>query len=536
MKASQSDGSVAAIQDYSVGEIAQGDWFLISPHLLIGSLGSVAMFAWLFLSLGTYAYASPDLIGVAPDGRYHFLFLSSLIVSLLVAWALADKCDGYALSLTSIVLTVAGLACSWSFSQYDAALLAGCVLFGSGLGLMYCLYGELVSWFFFNNIKRYMLGISTAAVFCVLIVMVASFPANRIMATALPLIAFVCYIIELPYLKAKMPARILAKDSDSRCRVKLRSYLATATAGLVVGFSTGGLILSENDHPAIVAGLVALLLVVVCFALFRDAGGRNRMTETVSMRWFLPYSAVIAFPLLFVPEGWRFPFFALLLGGSMLPETCSLAAICSHVSLFNLNAIRTFSFGRFWAILGILLGAIVAYIGMGNGVFMDIEPGLRLSAAVVLFMLLVIFSASFVMTHDNYPTKADVEKSADDQGGVPIHDFLDSAAGDQADASDQEGVKPGKFYLQCEVVAKEYGLSARQREVLGMLARGRNAEYITEKLIISTHTAKAHIYNIYQKTGVHSRQELMDLVEAADVSDDSPVIKEILHELAVKQN
>ena len=294
--------------------------------------------------------------------------------------------------------------------------------------------------------------------------------------------------------------------------------------------------MSKNDYPGIVAGLVALLLVAVCFALFRDAGGRNKMTEAVSMRWFLPYSAVIASPLLFVPEGWRFPFFALLLGGSMLPETCSLAAICSHVSLFNLNAIRTFSFGRFWAILGILLGAIVAYIGMGNGVFMDIEPGLRLSAAVVLFMLLVIFSASFVMTHDNYPTKADVEKLVDDQDGVPIHDFFDSAGDDQADASDQEGVKPGKFYLQCEVVAKEYGLSARQREVLGMLARGRNAEYITEKLIISTHTAKAHIYNIYQKTGVHSRQELMDLVEAADVSDDSPVIKEILHELAVKQN
>ena len=50
-----------------------------------------------------------------------------------------------------------------------------------------------------------------------------------------------------------------------------------------------------------------------------------------------------------------------------------------------------------------------------------------------------------------------------------------------------------------------------------MLAKGRNADYITEKLVISSHTAKAHIYNIYQKTGVHSRQELMDLVENTDV-------------------
>lgn len=69
-------------------------------------------------------------------------------------------------------------------------------------------------------------------------------------------------------------------------------------------------------------------------------------------------------------------------------------------------------------------------------------------------------------------------------------------------------------------MADRYGLSSRQREVLTMLAKGRNAEYITEKLVISSHTAKAHIYNIYQKTGVHSRQELMDLVEGAEIPEE----------------
>lgn len=529
------DGSAVSTQD-SVDAIAQGDLVLISPHLLVGSIGSVAFFAWLFLSLGTSAYASPALFDASPDGRYQFLFLGSLIVSLLITWALADKCNGLLFSIMSIVLTVAGLALPWFFPINEGILLAGCVFFGMGLGFMYCLYGELVAWFFFNNIKRYMLGISTTALACCFIVMVCGFPTNHVIAAALPIIAFICYIIELPYLRANMPARVPAKESDARCRVKIRSYLATSTAGLVVGFSTGGIALSRSAFPGIVEGVIAAMVVLVCFALFRDAGGRNKMTETVSMRYFLPYSAVIAFPLLFVPEEWRFPFFALLLCGSMLPETCSLAAICSHISLFNLNAIRTFSFGRFWGVLGILAGAVVAYIGMDPGVFADVDQNLRLSVSVVFFMLLVIFSASFVMTQDNYPTKSDVGKPADAQDGVPLRDFIDSSEDDRDDAVGQESVKPGKFYLQCEVVAKEYGLSARQREVLGMLARGRNADYITEKLIISTHTAKAHIYNIYQKTGVHSRQELMDLVENADISDDNPAIKEILHELAVKRN
>lgn len=31
--------------------------------------------------------------------------------------------------------------------------------------------------------------------------------------------------------------------------------------------------------------------------------------------------------------------------------------------------------------------------------------------------------------------------------------------------------------------------------------------------MLSTPTVKSHIYNIYQKMGVHSHQELIDLVE-----------------------
>ena len=64
------------------------------------------------------------------------------------------------------------------------------------------------------------------------------------------------------------------------------------------------------------------------------------------------------------------------------------------------------------------------------------------------------------------------------------------------------------------------------------LAKGRNADYITEKLIISSHTAKAHIYNIYQKTGVHSRQELMDLVEDTDVAAAGDMLQDILDDRA----
>ena len=69
------------------------------------------------------------------------------------------------------------------------------------------------------------------------------------------------------------------------------------------------------------------------------------------------------------------------------------------------------------------------------------------------------------------------------------------------------------FEARCAAVAKLYQLSPRETEILGFLAKGRNAAYIQEELFISPHTVKSHIYNIYRKLDIHSQQKLMDFVE-----------------------
>lgn len=63
------------------------------------------------------------------------------------------------------------------------------------------------------------------------------------------------------------------------------------------------------------------------------------------------------------------------------------------------------------------------------------------------------------------------------------------------------------------LLAAEYGLTARELEVLAPLVRGRSAASIGAALGMSTETARTHIRHIYQKTNVHGREELMDLVE-----------------------
>lgn len=64
-----------------------------------------------------------------------------------------------------------------------------------------------------------------------------------------------------------------------------------------------------------------------------------------------------------------------------------------------------------------------------------------------------------------------------------------------------------------ETVADRFDLTKREREILGYLARGRSAKFIAETLVISENTVWAHIKRIYAKTDVHSKQELMSVVE-----------------------
>ena len=48
-------------------------------------------------------------------------------------------------------------------------------------------------------------------------------------------------------------------------------------------------------------------------------------------------------------------------------------------------------------------------------------------------------------------------------------------------------------------------LTIREKEILALLSSGYGNQQIADKLCISIHTVKTHIYNIYQKTDVSNR-------------------------------
>ncbi len=82
--------------------------------------------------------------------------------------------------------------------------------------------------------------------------------------------------------------------------------------------------------------------------------------------------------------------------------------------------------------------------------------------------------------------------------------------------SERERAGTGGIEQRCGKVAASYGLASREAEVLVFLARGRSIPYIAETLYITENTAKTYRQRIYAKLGTHSKQELLDLVEATE--------------------
>ena len=62
------------------------------------------------------------------------------------------------------------------------------------------------------------------------------------------------------------------------------------------------------------------------------------------------------------------------------------------------------------------------------------------------------------------------------------------------------------------LLAAEYGLTNREREVLEQLALGHNSRYIAGALLISESTVRTHMRSIYRKLAVSTQSELVLLV------------------------
>jgi DNA-binding CsgD family transcriptional regulator len=77
--------------------------------------------------------------------------------------------------------------------------------------------------------------------------------------------------------------------------------------------------------------------------------------------------------------------------------------------------------------------------------------------------------------------------------------------------------KPRQPYARNEAAIAALGISARECEVLGMLAAGHANKVIARRLDISPNTVKTHVARLYEKLEVASRTQAISKARALDI-------------------
>lgn len=227
---------------------------------------------------------------------------------------------------------------------------------------------------------------------------------------------------------------------------------------------------------------------------------RSRNVSAVLIEVFLPVMLVCMFVFSFASHGGQLACIMVMLALLACHDIVDIASVSKSSRLFGENYVKTFAVGRTLNGLGCSLGWAV---GMSLNFLPGIDGAGRLFVCFALVVFLVIVT-SFAVFHPG-PLSY-------------VHDLhCEAVRAPQGSSVATCGATDG---LEAKVgsVARRYGLTSRQEEVLLSLAQGRNASHIAQRFTISTHTAKSHIYNIYNKLGVHSQQELLDIVDAEGVA------------------
>ncbi len=158
----------------------------------------------------------------------------------------------------------------------------------------------------------------------------------------------------------------------------------------------------------------------------------------------------------------------------------------------------------------------VFFLGLAAGCLLFVSSDVVFfGSSVALGVVCAIFATVVVYAqiHINYQV-------------YPFEPVID-AAGDRIRGSEESrdliersGSHKRTYQKKREYACEVFRLSPREREILQLLLKGRDARYIMNEFYISQSTAKTHIYNIYRKFEVHSRQDLLDFIENIELPED----------------
>ena len=264
--------------------------------------------------------------------------------------------------------------------------------------------------------------------------------------------------------------------------------------------------------------IVAVILVVVWFLI--DKSRRDFLAHrivTLAYRASLPVIATAVLLLCI---------FGSVLGLFVAGLTSGIILIISVFIM--LTAYAQTSKDRLWppCLFGLLSALIYFIQAVATPIaFVVSSPGSMNNTIFFVIAVVVIYALSLPNLITMMRTR---RKSSRESSGANSEAFANASTAfsnspllttDASDSANEESLKPSATLTleqRCVQLGKAAGLTAREIEIMEYVARGRDVPSIAKSLVISENTIRSHMKHFYQKLDIHSKQELIDLMEDAE--------------------
>jgi DNA-binding CsgD family transcriptional regulator/MFS family permease len=392
-------------------------------------------------------------------------------------------------------LTIAGVLAVGLGVIPPELILVCCLLAGAGAGLLLVIWGSILTVLDAERPDGRTAALNIAWSILVAAIFGSVLIFTPVIVDVLASFAFLATSVFLLVFCAQHltePEFVDVRTSHQRLALFSRNLIPPLFMGFAWAIALGPLLFSDSAHLIILIALSSVLAAALLMTLLLLILKRVAHQSSIE-RW--SFSLLACCLVLF----------ALDRTVVELPETLRFALV------FAMTCITVVYFISHWTVLLALsyrhrvstlyhygqgLIAPVGGIALGWALMYALESlGLVSTTTLTIVAMTSLLALVLIPAIAPYTTNNVVE------------DVFESPAGDTR----------GHWQRRCLAVCERHCLSPREIEVFLLLAKGRNAEYVSHTLFISTHTAKTHISRIYRKLAVNSQQELIDRVDETEV-------------------
>lgn len=427
-----------------------------------------------------------------------------------------------AYAFTFVCLVFGGLI-SLVLPQSQAAALIGTTMLGLGSAFSFALWQQTLCYSVSKPLLTIMLGSALASLFWI--------PSFVLPTPGLVALLFVTILLDALLLWSFCPGADLSEFLGERplgeqtvvtfvrpgtvrrlVSSLWRYVLCVATIGLTSRISKT---LVQDESSLVILYITYSIGMILPALVLLAVRSRNFKMPSFNLAYsvFMLVTAVAFILLPFLGSEYR------IAVAAVTYLAFSLASMFMVMTSVNVSKARDIN-----PTLAFALFAFPVYIvGDAGPVLLQMAGGFADTLGISQFVvgsLFAIYCLSFTgvllgLSKKNLPLDADIPSS-------PAK-FKDPAVSDpSSDLSDRFSrdivIKQDLIPLCCEAIEAQYGLTERQTEVLELIARGRDVTRIADALCVSYHTAKSHCRNLYIKLDVHSKQEILDLLEKTKAS------------------